>query len=161
VTSAWTLCKIAVEVVDQALKEKDYLDASSLWSVNVRYFRDQGAKFAGILATVPSAANVTKRENGYLFQKDIVFSEADLTDMNRDFEMHLTTRKIIRMVGVIGLGLLSGNYSFGSLKALLRSVRVSERIRGHYESFPADRSDFASWVDTAEDLWRQANAKMS
>ena len=91
----------------------------------MRYFRDQGAKFAGILATVPSAANVTKRENSYLFEKDVIFSEDDLTGMNRDFEMHLTTGKILRIVGVIVLGLLSGNYSLASLKALLRSVRMS------------------------------------
>jgi len=161
VTSAWTLCKIAVDVVEQALREGEDIRADSLWPINVRYFRDQGAKFAGILATVPSAANVTKGENSYLFEKDVIFSEDDLTEMNRDSEMHLTTRKILRIVGVIVLGLLSGNYSFASLKALLRSVRMSGRLRGHYENFPADRSDFAAWADTAEDLWRQANARMS
>jgi hypothetical protein len=73
----------------------------------VQYFRDQGAKFAGILATVPSAANVTREENSYLFRKDVVFSEDDLTEMNRDFEMHLTTRKILRIAGVLVLGLLT------------------------------------------------------
>ena len=109
---------------------------------------------------MPSAANVTKRENSYLFEKDVIFSEEDLTGMNRDFEMHLTAGKILRIVGVIVLGLLSGNYSLASLKALLRSVRMSGKLRDHYEIFPADRSDFASWADTAEDLWRQANAKM-
>lgn len=161
VTSGWTLCKIALEVVDQVLQKDEYLTADSLWPINVRYFRDQGAKFAGILATVPSAANVTKRENSYLFEKNVVFSEDDLTEMNRDFEMHLTTGKILRIVGVIFLGLLSGNYSLASLKALLRSVRISGKIRGHYESFPEDRSGFTSWADTAEDLWRRANPKMS
>ena len=132
-----------------------------MWPINVRYFRDQGAKFAAILATVPSAANVTKEENSYLFEKDVVFSEEDLTEMNRDFEMHLTTRKILRIIGVIVLGLLTGKYSFGSLKALLGSVRISAKVRGHYENFPAERSEFPSWADTAEELWRQANAKMS
>jgi len=161
VTSAWTLCKIAADVVDQALRGEDYLAADVLWSINVRYFRDQGAKFAGILATVPSAANATKRENSYLFRKDVIFSEEDLTEMNRDFEMPLTTRKILRIVSVIFLGLLTGNYSFASLRTLLRSVRISGRIRGHYEDFPGDRSDFTSWVETAEDLWSRANARMS
>jgi len=110
---------------------------------------------------VPAAANVTKRENSYLFKNDVIFSEADLTEMNRDFEMHLTTPKILRIVGVIVLGLLSGNYSFASLKALLRSVRMSGKIRGHYEEFPEDRADFTWWANAAEDLWREANAKMS
>jgi hypothetical protein len=80
--------------------------------------------------------------------------------MNRDFEMHLTVRKILRIFRVISLGVLTGRYSVPSLRALLRSVRVSGRIRRHYEAFPEKRSDFAAWVDTAEDLWRQANPKM-
>ena len=92
--------------------------------------------------------------NSYLFRKDVIFSEEDLTAMNRDFEMHLSTRKILRITGVILLGLLSGNYSFTGLSALLRSVRMSGRIRGHYERFPMDRADFTSWADTAEELRR-------
>jgi FADH2-dependent halogenase/halogenation protein CepH len=160
VTSGWTLCKIAVEVVDRALRADDYLAADSLWPINVRYFRGQGAKFAGILATVPSAANVTRGENSYLFRKNVVFSEDDLTEMNRDFEMHLTTWKILRIVGVIVFGLLTREYSFASLEALLKSVRISGRIRGHYEGFPEDRSAFASWVEVAEDLWSRADPRM-
>ena len=160
VTSGWTLCKIATAVVDQALREDGYLGADSLWPINLRYFRDQGAKFAGILSTVPSAANASRQENSYLFEKDVIFSEEDLTDMNRDFEMHLSARKILRIFRVIVLGVLTGKYSFGGLRALLRSVRISGRIRRHYEAFPEDRSAFASWVDTAEDLWRQADAKV-
>ena len=53
------LCKIAVEVVDRALSKEGDLTADSLWPINVRYFRDQGAKFAAILATVPSAGAST------------------------------------------------------------------------------------------------------
>jgi len=161
VTSGWTLCKIACDVAHQALQQDGCLTAESLWPINVRYFRGQGAKFAGILATIPPAANATRQENSYLFEKDVVFSEEELTDMNRDFEMRLTTRKIVKIFSVIAVGLLTGRYSFASLKALLKSVRISGRIRAHYEDFPENRSDFASWVDTAEDLWRQADAKMS
>jgi flavin-dependent dehydrogenase len=161
VTSGWTLCKIAAEVVHHALQRGDELTADALWPINVQYFRDQGAKFAGILATVPSAANVTAEENSYLFRKDVIFSEQDMTDMNRDLEMHLTTGKILRIFGVIALGLLTGSYSFASLKALLSSVRISGRIRAHYESFPESRSDFPAWVASAEGLWSEANPRMS
>jgi hypothetical protein len=91
----------------------------------------------------------------------VIFSAADLTDMNRDFEMHLTAGKTVRIFGTIILGLLTCNYSSASLRALLRSVRISGRIRSHYEEFPENRSDFSSWVATAEDLWRRANPKMA
>jgi hypothetical protein len=66
----------------------------------------------------------------------------------------------VRIFGTIILGLLTRNYSFASLRALLRSVRISGRIRDHYGHFPESRSDFPSWVATAEDLWRRANSKM-
>jgi digeranylgeranylglycerophospholipid reductase len=161
VTSGWTLCKIAVEIVHQALQKGGYLTADALWPINVRYFRGQGAKFAGILATVPSAANATKAETSYLFKKDVIFSEADLTDMNRDFELHLTAGKTVGIFGTIVLGLLTRNYSFASLRALLRSVRISGHLRAHYEHFPENRSEFSSWAAAAEDLWKRANPKMT
>jgi flavin-dependent dehydrogenase len=161
VTSGWTLCQIAAEVVHGALKGGGRLGADSLWPINARYFRGQGAKFAGILATVPSAANATRRENSYLFSKDVIFSGEDLTDMNRDFEMHLTAPKILRIFGAVVRGLLTGHYSFAGLRSLLRSVRISGRIRDHYEAYPEDPSEFAPWVATAEDLWHRAGPRMS
>jgi flavin-dependent dehydrogenase len=161
VTSGWTLCKIAVEVVDQRLRSGDGLTAEALWPINARYFRDQGAKFAGILATVPSAANTTREENSYLFRKGVIFSEEDMTDMNRDFEIHLTAGKITRIFSVILLGMLTGHYSLRSLRALLKSVTISGKIRGHYESFPENPTEFAAWVDTAEALWKQAHPRMT
>jgi hypothetical protein len=80
--------------------------------------------------------------------------------MNRDSEMHLTTRKSLRTAGVIVPGLLTREYPSASLKALIRSVRISGRIRSHYESFPELRSDFAPWVETARNLWSQADPRM-
>jgi len=160
ITASWTLCQIAAEVAGEALQRGDRLSQESLWEINVRYIKDQGAKFAGILATIPSAANTTKKENSYLFRKDVIFSEEDLTDMNREFEMHLTTAKILKMFGVIILGLFTRNYSFSSLKALLKSVVVSGKIRSHYAAFPSSSESFKSWSDTAEQLWEQAGVKM-
>jgi flavin-dependent dehydrogenase len=160
ITAAWTLCKIAVDVADQALRRDGYVGAQALWEINVRYFRDQGAKFAGILATVPSAANAAREENSYLFRKDVLFSEEDLTDMNRDFEVRMSTRKIMKIVSALVLGMLTGNYSPASFKALLRSVLVSGKIRSHYERYPEDPGALWDWVVTAEELWRKAGAGM-
>jgi flavin-dependent dehydrogenase len=160
VTSAWTLCRIAVDVADEALKKREYLTAQSLWKINVRYFKDQGAKFAAILATVPSAANATREENSYLFRKDVILSEEDFTDMNRDFEIHMTPGKILKIFSAIITGLLTGNYSVASFKALLKSVVASGRIRSHYENYPEDLSSFKDWVEKADRLWRQAGARM-
>ena len=160
VTSAWTLCRIAVDVADEALRSGEYVSARSLWKINVLYFRGQGAKFAGILATVPAAANATREENSYLFRKDVIFSEEDLTDMNRNFEVHMTTGKILKILSAVILGLFTGNYSLTGLKALLRSVLVSGKIRSHYERYPEDPVALRDWVEKADHLWRKAGARM-
>ena len=147
-------------MVDEALRSGEYVSAQSLWKINTRYFKDQGAKFAGILATVPSAANATIEENSYLFRKDVVFSEEDLTDMNRDFQVHMTTGKILKIVSTVIMGIFTGNYSLSSFKALLRSVLVSGKIRSHYERYPEDPIALREWVEKADHLWRKAGARM-
>jgi len=160
ITAAWALCKIAVDVVDEALRRGEYVSTQSLWKINVRYFKDQGAKFAGILATVPSAANATREESNYLFKKDVIFSEEDLTDMNRGFEVHMTIWKILQILSAVITGVLTGNYSLASFNALLRSVLVSGKIRNHYESYPEDPGALGDWVKQADKLWQKAGAGM-
>jgi len=58
VTSSSTACQIASEVASKAL-EKDDVRRPALWPYNVRYFQDQGAKFAGLLAQLPAAAELS------------------------------------------------------------------------------------------------------
>lgn len=143
ITSGWTLCKIAVHVVDEALRSGEYVTARVLRKASVRYFRDQGAGFAGIPATVPSAANATREENSYLFLKDEIFSQEDLIEMNRDFEVRVSQGKILKILSALVIGMFTGNYSPASFKALLRSVLVSGKIRSHWffssRSLPALR----------------------
>jgi flavin-dependent dehydrogenase len=160
VTAAWTLCKIAVHVADAALKSRTYVTAQALWEINTRYFRDQGAKFAGILSTVPSAANATRKENSYLFRKDVLFSEEDFTDMNRDFEIHMTPGKMLKIFLTIIMGLLTGSYSSASLRALLKSVTVSGKIRSHYEDYPENPAALRDWAHKADHLWQRSGASM-
>ncbi len=160
VTAAWKLCQIAVEVIDEALKADQSLSVGALWNINVEYYRNQGAKFAGILSTVPSAANTNKKENHYMFRKDIVFSSEDFTDMNRDFEIHLSTGKILKLVFNLISGVLTGNYSPASLKAMLKSVTISGKVRQHYENYPDSPAAFPSWMSVADSLWQKANAEM-
>jgi digeranylgeranylglycerophospholipid reductase len=160
VTAAWALCKIAVAVADNALRQQERVDAASLWDINVQYFKSQGAKFAGILATVPAAVNVTREENHFLFKNDVIFSEEDFTDMNRNFEMRMTAAKILKLSGVLIFGLLTGKFSFGSIRSLLKSVVISGKIRKHYENYPDSRQTFGEWSATAQTLWQKAGARM-
>ncbi len=152
ITSGYTEAKIALEVVEKALKADD-LSKSALWDINVRYFRDQGAKFAGMLAQIPAAANVTMKENEYLFEKDVIFSAEDFSSMHQDFELHIPTKKLIRIALVLLWGIVTRRYSIQSFRSLLNSMEISGDIRKHYENYPESPEQFASWVKRAKSYW--------
>ena len=80
--------------------------------------------------------------------------------MNRDFEIHMTTGKILNVLFTITLGLLTGNFSLASVRALLKSVVASGKIRSHYENYPEDHAALKGWIEKAENLWQRAGATM-
>lgn len=157
VTAAWTLCKIASSLADQALKSGGTATRDALWMVNVQYFRDQGAKFAALLAQIPGAETLTEREMNYLFRKDIVFSEKDLSEMNRDYQTRITPARAARMLAAFLAGMLSGNFSFSHLKSLLQATGLSGKLARHYRAYPEDSRDFHGWVARAQSLWSKAS----
>jgi digeranylgeranylglycerophospholipid reductase len=152
ITSGYTAAKIAIEVAEKALKNNN-LSTSALWEINTRYFRDQGAKFAGMLAQIPAAANTTMKEMEYLFKKDVIFSAEDFTSMNRDFELHIPFKKMIRIALVLLWGVLTGNYSFQNFRTLLNSMEIAGDLRSHYEKYPKAPEQFALWVKRAKFYW--------
>jgi len=160
VTAAWRLCRVAAEETVKALAQKGPVTKDALWNINVRYFREQGAKFAALLATLPGAANSTEREVQYLFKEDVIFSVKDLADMNERFEVKLSPGRLLKVVFVLLKGLVTGNYSSSNLRGLVRALGASGKIRKHYEAFPERAADFEGWVRRAEELWAAAGAKM-
>ena len=156
VTASWTLCKIAADVVDDALKNVGYIKRDLLWNINVQYFRDQGAKFAENFAQLPGAAKTTAKEMNYLFEKDIIFSEQDLLEVNRDFEIKMSFGKTLKIVGKMLWGLLSRNFSRKNLFGLIGALSKAGKIRKHYENFPKNINEFDSWVQMAKKLWKKA-----
>ena len=153
ITSGWTLAKIAIEEITKLPPQEGIYTKNQLWPINTRYQCDQGAKFSELLSQIPAAANTLKKENEYLFKKDIIFSAEDLTSMNRDFQMNLTTKKLVKIVGLLIWGLLSGNYTFKNLKSLVGALGTSGKIRTHYANYPQDPAKFEEWKATAIKLW--------
>lgn len=156
ITAAWTLDAIAAGVAGRALAGGGAPSLESLWDINARYFRDQGAKFAGLLAQLPGAAGVTAGEMGYLFEKDVVFSGPDITAVSRDYELRLSAWKAARMAGWLAWGLASGRFSASSLRDLLASVVYSDRVARHYRAYPRDPGGFPAWKEKAAALWGAA-----
>lgn len=156
ITAAWTLSRTAAEVAGRALKGNEIPTRQDLWEINTRYFRGQGARFAGLLAQLPGAAGVTAQEMDYLFAKDIIFNGPDITAVSRDYELRLSPWAVTRMAGWLGWGLASRRFSLRSLRDLLLSVIASDRVARHYRAFPEDPAAFTAWTERAAALWTRA-----
>ncbi|MBN2156953.1 MAG: NAD(P)/FAD-dependent oxidoreductase [Candidatus Lokiarchaeota archaeon] len=152
ITSGYTVAKLAIDVVEKALKIDD-LSTSALWNINTSYFRNQGAKFAGMLAQIPVAANTSMKEMEYLFKKDVIFSAEDFTSMNREYEIKLPIGKILQIAFILFWGVLSGKYSMHGLQSLLSSMKISGTIRKHYEDYPDSPDRFPQWKKQASTYW--------
>lgn len=137
---------------------KGTLSRKELWVVNARYFRGQGANFAGMLAQLTGAAGMAAGEMDYLFEKDIIFSGPHITAVNRDYELRLSLCESVRVAGWLAWGLLRRRLSARSMKELLNSLLAAESIARHYRAFPAGPGGFEEWREKADSLWARARA---
>lgn len=136
----WLLSKIAAEVASDALKDEGAATRSSLWPINARYAKEQGALFAQNLALLPGAVGCTAEENDYEFKKGIIF-ESDEEKGKGNLPLQL-------------LGaLFSRGMSFRSLKKLLGAAMIGGKLFKHYQAYPENPSGFDAWVNTADTLW--------
>ena len=152
VTSSFTACQIAAEVVAEALRDGE-VSRAALWPYNVRYFRDQGAKFASMFVQLPAAAELSRREVDFLFHSDLIFSSEDFEQMNRDYATEMSLGKTLSMGAKLLGGVMAGRFSWGSLQRLLDVSGRATKIKALYERFPEDPDEFGPWVAEAKILW--------
>ncbi len=152
VTSSFTACQIAAEVAVGALHAGD-VSRESLWPYNVRYFRDQGAKFASMFVQLPAAAELSRREVNYLFHNDLIFSSEDFRQMNLHYATEMDPSQTLVMGTKLLWGVISGRFSLASLRRLLHVSSTAAKIRALYEHFPEDPAKFEAWVAEARPLW--------
>ncbi|MGD8623926.1 MAG: NAD(P)/FAD-dependent oxidoreductase [Anaerolineae bacterium] len=155
VTSSFTACQIAAEVAAEALRRGD-VGRAALWPYNVRYFRDQGAKFASLFVQLPAAAELSRREVDFLFHNDLIFSGEDFRQMNLHYATEMDLAGTLSLAAKLLWGMARGRFSAASLRRLLAVSSTAAKIRGHYEQFPDDPADFDAWVAAARPLWGEA-----
>ena len=155
VTSSFTACQIAAEVAAVALESGD-VSRAALWPYNVRYSRDQGAKFASMFVQLPAAAELSRGEVDFLFQSDLIFSSEDFEQMNRDYATEMSLGKTLSMGAKLLGGVIAGRFSWNSLQRLLDVSGRATKIRALYERFPEDPGEFDHWVAEAKLLWADA-----
>ncbi len=155
VTSSFTACQMAAEVAAEALRAGD-TGREALWPYNARYFRDQGAKFASMFVQLPAAAELSREEVDFLFHSNLIFSSEDFEQMNLHYATEMSLGKTLSMGAKLLGGVLSGSFSWDSLKRLLEVSGRAAKIRELYERFPEDPAGFGAWVAEAKMLWGEA-----
>ena len=153
IESSWHASLIAIDLIDNCLKQNLDLNKENLWSINVGFFRGQGAKLAALLAQIPGAANTTKKDVTYLFKKDFIFSGRDFTSMWENLEIELPFGRLLKIIGLFLWGLITRQFSRKALSTMLKYMGISGKIRKHYEEYPEDPNNFEDWVEKAQTLW--------
>ena len=155
VTSSFTACQIAAEVAAEALRRND-ASRKALWPYNLRYFRDQGAKFASMFVQLPAAAELSRPEVNYLFHSELIFGSEDFEQMNLHYETEMDLGKTVSMASKLLWGVARGRFSSASLRRLLTVSSTAAKIKELYQQFPESPAGFDAWRAQAQLLWGEA-----
>jgi flavin-dependent dehydrogenase len=158
VTATWMLCIIASDIIEKALKNRKELTRNVLWEINVKYFRDQGAKFASLFTQLSGVLNFNEKEWNYFLKKGLIYQTGegdDIPEPNKEYEEEMTTGEMLKFIFKIIGGLIRRKLSFKHMKRLLQANGLAGKIKKHYENYPDNINDYNNWVKTAHELWDQ------
>jgi digeranylgeranylglycerophospholipid reductase len=167
VTATWMLDIIAADTISNTINEKASLTKEDLWEINVNYFRDQGAKFAGLFMQLSGVLNFTEKEWTYFLKNNLIYKSGDkeeIPEPNKEYEQEMGFGEMITFIGKIIVGLIGRKLSLRNIRHLLKANGLSSKIKKHYGKYPAHPQDIKSWVVIADELWSQkkiAHKKLS
>jgi hypothetical protein len=70
-------------------------------------------------------------------------------------ELEISLGRLMKIIGLFLWGLLTKQFSRKALSTMFKYMKISGKIRKHYEEFPENFNDFDNWVKIAENLWNQ------
>lgn len=158
VTATWMLCMIASNVVEKGLRAGKDLSREILWDINVKYFRDQGAKFAGLFTQLSGVLNFNEKEWNYFLKKGLIYQTGegdDIPEPNKEYEEDMSLGDMLKFLFKIIGGLFRRKLSFKHMKRLLQANGLAGKIKKHYENYPENPKNFCKWVEKADFLWKQ------
>ncbi|NHJ19445.1 MAG: NAD(P)/FAD-dependent oxidoreductase [Candidatus Lokiarchaeota archaeon] len=162
VTATWMLCMIVADVLNDVLKKEGYIARADLWEINVRYFKDQGAKFASLYMQLSGALNFKENEWNYFLKKGFLYQtgedEEDIPEPNKEYEEEeMSIGELLKFMGKLIWGILKRKFTIGHVSRLISVNGLAGKIKKHYENFPENPEDFDEWVKKTEALWIKKN----
>jgi flavin-dependent dehydrogenase len=149
VTSSMVMLDIAADVLHAAFKQ-GRTDKETLWEINCRYNRAQGADFALVRAFLTKFINtVTDDELEFCFKNRIIFNETFLN--NGDVTPKDAIQTVVKMIG----GISRRGVSLKTIGAIVSGARLAFELRTHYMNFPKSPDAYPVWAQIAEKLWKK------
>lgn len=142
VVHAWKHCTPAADIVANAMQNGKYPTVDALWKINELYQRGEGCEFAATRALILGAVQMSKADNDYMFKHNVVFHSDDEPENKK-------------VVSTLLKGVLTGNFSFRALKALIKSSGDSSKVTKLYKKYPSAPSGYAKWKKKADKLWKK------
>jgi flavin-dependent dehydrogenase len=155
VISAFAACVIAVEVADRALAVDD-VSREALWPYNVRYFSDQGAKFAFLMSFMPALVAVSDEELEFFFSIPGVITEESSRALQLEYEVKGDTKEGLKAVSHIIKGLAGRRLRPSTLFSLARAGVLASALKNLYERFPDHPVDLGRWMIRVDRVWRRS-----
>ncbi|MHA1256201.1 MAG: FAD-dependent monooxygenase, partial [Promethearchaeota archaeon] len=156
VTATWMLCMIAADVLEHTLQQEGYITREKLWNINVRYYRNQGAQFAGLFMQLSGILSFTEKEWNYLVKSNIIYRsrKGEIPEPNKEYEADMSFGEILKIALSLLSGVIKRKLSFKNVKKLLKANGQAGKIRKHYENYPENLDDFDEWAKNADELWK-------
>jgi len=152
ITSGFTACKIAKEVILEAFKKND-VSLKGLWDYNVRYFRSQGAKFAGVMVFLFPVNSLPKNEIDFLYQRKIIFCAEDYEYLNLNYEFNLPPERWETICQQLKKGVQEGKFSENSYQRMNSLYSYSAQMKAHYLTYPETPENLPEWSTITRNLW--------
>lgn len=151
-TSGYTACKIAKDVILEALQNGD-VSRDGLWAYNTRYFRGQGAKFAGVMGFLFIVNGFPPQELDFLSRNGIIFSKEDYEYLNLYYELNMPPERWEKVCKIIEKGVLDGRFSAENFNTMKMLYGFSNQLKAHYLAYPETSEGIEAWGATQKALW--------
>ena len=152
-TSALYQAEIAVEVIDELLKNGKALTKENMWSINKRYIQVQGKDFDTLRPLLIGLVQATYDESEYLFKHDVIFSQKILGGMGND--LNFTPAELAKMVSVLLGGVATGKLRASFLKNVVKALMQNIELGKLYDEYPETAGGYLEWKKKADALWEK------
>jgi len=123
---------------------------------NVRYFRDQGAKFAFLTAVMPAVVSLSEEEIDFLFTVPGIIT-ADGTEPQSGVRGEVGPRREQKVAPRAAQGDRHRQAAPDSVTAIIRAGLTATMIRKKYEEYPDHPMAFGGWKDRVDPQWVKAD----